>query len=236
MTDTTEEVTMDWNRFWTTADDADREGATASSSHAREVLAEFLAARGAPDSLADVGCGPGLVAFDVADRYPDADVVGYDTARSVIEENRERAREEGTGNIRFEQATLPAFDPSREFDVVFCYATLGYVVEAERAVEALYETVAPGGCLVVTYANRLSRGHYRSVAEGPKETLADTPGFDPDRYTKRFGPVIEGENLLSYECIHELLGTWPQSVFSVVDRPEIQWAWRHHPLVYVPKR
>jgi hypothetical protein len=32
-----------------------------------------------------------------------------------------------------------------------------------------------------------------------------------------------------------VLGTWPQSVWRRVDKPDVRWAWRHHPLVYVPK-
>lgn len=227
--------TIDWDAFWAEADGADREGARASTIHARETVRRLLDAWGGTTSFADVGCGPGDVAFAVADHHPDATVVGYDAAASVVEEARGRARDREIGNVRFERATLPAFDPDRTFETVFCYATLGYVAESERAVRALYDAVEPGGRLVCSYPNRLARGHYRSVVADPETALADVPGFDPDRFGERFRLVIEGENLLSYERIHGLLGRWPQSVFSVVERPDVRYAWRHHPLVYVPK-
>jgi len=235
MTETTYGDTIDWDRFWSEADEADRDGAAASAHHAREVLDDFVAVREIPDSFADVGCGPGLVAFDIAERYPETSVVGYDGAQSIVEENRERARGDGRENLSFERAVLPEFDPGQEFDIVFCYATLDYVREIERGLRSLYDAVAPGGYLVFNYPNRLARAHRRRVVESPAEYIADAPGFDPERYAERFGLTIEGENLLSYDRIHDVLGTWPQSVWSVVDRPDKRWAWRHFPLVYVPK-
>lgn len=235
MQDTTDHGTIDWNRFWNDADESERDGATASAHHARGGLADFVAETAVPESVADVGCGPGHVTFDLADRYPDATVVGYDAAAPIVEENRERARREGIGNVRFERTVLPTFDPGRTFDLVFCYATIGYIADPERAVENLYDAVAPGGYLVLSYPNRLARSHYREVADAPEKHLPEGSGFDPDRYADRFRLVIEGESLLSYERIHDVLGAWPRSVWSVVEKPDVQWAWRHHPLVFVPK-
>lgn len=227
--------TVDWDRFWADADADRRDSAVASTVHARETLLAFLDETGTPGAVADVGCGPGEVTFAVADRYPEATVVGYDRARSALRENRERAARDGVENVRFERTVLPEFDPGRSFDVVFCYATLSYVPEVERAVEALYDAVAPGGHLVCSYSNSLGRSHYQSVAADPAEHLPADSGFDPDRYADRFQHVIEGESLLSYRRMHDALGTWPQSVWSVVEKPDIRYAWRHHPLVYVPK-
>ncbi len=61
------------------------------------------------------------------------------------------------------------------------------------------------------------------------------PDFDPDSFEDRFELLIEGENLLSHERIHERLGTWPQSIWSVAGEDERYPAWRHNPMVYVPK-
>lgn len=233
MTDATD--TIDRDRFWREADDAERESATASAHHARQVLGEFLAETGAPDSFADVGCGTGNVTVDVAEPYPDATVVGYDAAESVLVENRRRVRDHGLSNLRFERVVLPEFDPDLSFAVVFCYATLGYVSDPERAVANLYDAVEPGGHLVCSYPNSLAQAHYREVAAATEEHLPTDSGFDSDRFADRFRLVVEGESLLSYRQIHDVLGTWPQSVWSVVEKPDVRFAWRHHPLVYVPK-
>lgn len=228
------ENTINWHQFWIEADDEDRTGATPSSHHLIDVLREFIGEKGVPGSFADVGCGPALVAFDVAKRHPETTVIGYDAAESILIENRQCAKEDDMKNLHFEQALLPAFDASQQFDLVLCYATLDYVAESERALWNLYDAVAPGGHLVVNYPNRFTRAHYCEVVNAP-ETFDESSGFDPERFGERFQLVLSGDSLLSYERIHEALGTWPQSVWSVVEKPDKRWAWRHYPLVYVPK-
>lgn len=227
--------TIDWHQFWSEADDEDWESATPSSHHLLEVLPEFVAETGVPDSFADVGCGPALVAFEVAERHPDTTVIGYDAAESILAENRQRAEQDGIENIRFERTALPAFNPDRQFDLVLCYATLDYVAESVRVLRNLYDAVAPGGSLVFNYPNRFARAHRRGVANSPEAYDDLDEDFDIERYAERFQLVLDGENLLSYERIHDALGTWPQSFWSVVERPDKRWAWRHFPLVYVPK-
>lgn len=173
---------IDWDEFWRDADADERDTAEASTSHARSVLAAFVEETGVPDALADVGCGTGVVTFHVAERFPGTTVVGYDAAESVIEENHEEARTSDLENVRFEHAVLPEFDPDRQFGVVFCYATLGYVAAIEQAVRALYGAVAPGGYLVFSYSNRLASAHYRRVIDSePREADFEGSGFDPDR-------------------------------------------------------
>jgi SAM-dependent methyltransferase len=235
MSGTQYDGTIDWDDFWSDADAEEREHQSPAAHHADDVVADFLAATGATGAFADVGCGPGNIAFQVADAYPDADVVGYDAAEPVLADNHERARERGAENVRFERAVLPGFDPDRQFDVVFSYFTLCYVADVETALQNLYDAVAPGGYLVFNYQNRLARGHWRWLAEDPEERIQEASAFDPETFERRFELLIEGENLLSYDRIHEVLGTWPQSVWRRVDKPDLRWAWRHHPLVYVPK-
>ncbi|WP_436927787.1 class I SAM-dependent methyltransferase [Halosimplex amylolyticum] len=232
MTDTD---TIDWHDFWATADEDDRADAGPSAHHATDVVVDFLEETGVPEAFADVGCGPGHVAFDVAERYPETDVVGYDAAEPVLADNRQRARDRGVENLRFDRTVLPEFDADRRFGVVFSYFTLCYVADVERALQTMYDAVAPGGYLVFNYQNRLARAHWQRMADNPDEFLGENSQFDADRFEDRFRLLLDGENLLSYERIHDALGTWPQSVWSVVERPDTRWAWRHHPLVYVPK-
>jgi trans-aconitate methyltransferase len=231
----TDTGTIDWNQYWAEADEEDRAGATPSDHHATDVVERFLEATGVPESFADVGCGTGRVAFDVARRHPETAVVGYDAAEPVLAENRERARKDGIENLEFEHTVLPEFDPDRESDVVFSYFTLCYVADVEQALQNLYDAVAPGGYLVCNYQNRMAQAYWQQMADDPGTHLGEDSSFDPDRFEDRFRLLLDGENLLSYDRIHDALGTWPQSVWSVVERPDVRWAWRHHPLVYVPK-
>lgn len=233
MTDCTHDDTIDWHRFWREADAEDRESATPSAHYVRDLLGDFFAEKGVPDSFASVGCGPGVVAFDVADRHPETDVVGYDAAAPILAENRERANREGVRNVRFEQAVLPDFDPGRQFDCVLCYGTLCYVAESERAVESLYEAVAPGGHLVLGYMNRLAAAHHRHTLRAADDGEGDEE--ERERRRERFELVRTEESTLSYRRIRDALGTWPRSFWEVTEKPEERWAWRHVPSVWVPK-
>ncbi|WP_435333107.1 class I SAM-dependent methyltransferase [Haloarchaeobius sp. TZWWS8] len=232
-TDRTHPDTIDWNRYWTDADDEARESATPSAHHMRELLADFVAAKSVPDTVADVGCGPGVVTFDLADRFPETTVVGYDAAEPILTENRTRAREEGIENVRFEQAVLPEFAPDTEFDLVVCYGTLCYVPESARALQALYDAVAPGGHLVLGYMNSLAAAHHRRLQAADPDELDHE--FDPDAHRERFGLVMREESTLSYRQIHDAVGTWPRSFWEVTEKPEQRWAWRHVPSVWIPK-
>lgn len=234
MTGTTYDATIDWDSYWTEADEDDREDASPSATYVVDPLLEFLEGRGDCDSLADVGCGTGTVAFATAERYPDATVVGSDAAKPVLAENRERTGDRGLPNLRFERTVLPEFDPDRQFDVVCCCFTLCYVPAAEDALRALYDAVEPGGDLVVTYHNRLGRQHMQAVAENPEEHLEESSPWEPDRVADRFRALLAGESLLSRERIHDALGAWPLELWSAVDA-EPYPAWQHIPLVYVPK-
>lgn len=229
--------TIDWDEYWDDADEGVREDTGPSADLVADPVFEFLEKRtdGDPASYADVGCGPGHLAFEAAERYPDATVVGYDAAEPVLAENRRRARER-TGEVpTFERAVLPEFDPGRQFEVVSCLFTLCYVADVERALAALYDAVAPGGHLVVHYHNRLAQAHYGSIAESPHEYLDENSAWDPETFVERFELVVEGESLLSYDRIHDVLGTWPRSVFSVADGADRYGAHRYEPLVFVPK-
>lgn len=228
------DATIDWDRYWGEADEQDRGDASPTTKLAADPLLAFLEKTGAPASYADVGCGPGGAVFAVAEAYPEATVVGYDAAEPVLTENRGRARERGS-DVDFERGVLPGFDPGRTFDVVSSLFTLCYVPEIERAIQSLYDAVASGGYLLIQYHNRLAQAHYRKIAASPDEYLDESSVWDPDQFADRFELTIEGENLLSYERIQEVLGTWPRSVFSVAENAEQYAAHRYEPLVYVPK-
>lgn len=233
--DPTHDDTIDWNAFWRSADESDRESATPSSHHVRDLLDALYAEKGVPESFASVGCGPGIVGFDVAERYPGTDVYGYDAAESIVAENRQRVADGGVENAHFEQGVLPDFDPGRQFECVLCYGTLSYVDDSERALQALYDAVAPGGHLVLGYTNAQYASHMRRVLEDPAGHGKDPEAFDAERFRERWRLVLEERSTLSYEAITEALGVWPRSFWEFADKPETPWAWWAVPLVWLPK-
>jgi len=227
--------TIDWNAFWQYADAEDREGATPSAAHVRDLLAQFFDEKGVPGSFASVGCGPGVVAFDVAHTHPETNVYGYDAAASIVAENRERATTDDVANATFEQAALPDFDPERQFETVLCYGTLCYVEDSAAALRALYDAVEPGGHLVLGYVNDGYRRHLQRVLDDPVAHGKDSDAFDRAEFKRRWQLVLDGESTLTYDAIHDAVGTWPRSFWEVADYPDERWAWEDVPIVWLPK-
>lgn len=226
-------ATIDWHDYWRQTDDDDRDSATPSAHHVRYLLDDLIDEKDVPDSFADVGCGPGIATFHVANSDSDTTVVGYDAAKSILAENRERACTEGVENISFEHAVLPEFDPGRQFELVLCYGTLSYVRDTTTALLSLYDAVAPGGYLVLGYINERGAAFKRRLVENPDRH--PDPEFDADAHAERFRLVIEGESTLSYRQIHDILGIWPRSFWEFTEKPEKRWAWNHVPTVWIPK-
>ncbi|RBI62988.1 class I SAM-dependent methyltransferase [halophilic archaeon] len=210
---------MDWERFY---EEADYDRCAYLGGEAMVDLAErFFERVGVPDDFASVGCGPAVCPFALADRYPDAEFVGLDLSPTVVADNRERAAERGLENLDFAVDSLPSLDVDRRFDVVYCVATLYFVVDAERAVAELYDRVREGGHLVLNYPNRYSRARFDREFEGRKR--------------EAFELVLEGENLLSYEAIRAATGGRPRSYWRLVDAEDREFADRARPCVVVEK-
>lgn len=69
------------------------------------------------DRILDLACGTGIVTFDLADRYPDAEVVGLDLSPEMLSIARDRNDRD---NVRFVEKPAEAMDDfGREtFDLV----------------------------------------------------------------------------------------------------------------------
>src|SRR5712692_1692768 len=84
---------------------------------AENSAAYLLAELSAGQDLLDVGCGPGTITCDLAERVSPGRTVGIDAAEGVLAEARATAAERGTA-IEFEQGdTYDLRFPDASFDV-----------------------------------------------------------------------------------------------------------------------
>jgi len=96
----------------------------------------------APTRVLDLGTGTGAVAARVADRFPDADVVGIDVAESMIDE----ARRNVGGRVRFQVADASRLPfPDATFELV----TLGNMIPFFNEVARV---TAPGGRAIFSFS------------------------------------------------------------------------------------
>lgn len=184
MTDAAHAGTIDWNAFWRDVSQSARDTARPGRFDRPDQFRRFFDSRGVPATFGSVGCGPADAEFELARRYPETEFHCYDTAESVVDENRERAIAEGLDGPTFGVATLPDPDIDRRFDLVYCYATLTYVRDVEQAIRNLSDFVCDGGYFVFDYPNRHTRATYRELL--PDEVP------DEGRFRERWRLVLDG--------------------------------------------
>jgi trans-aconitate 2-methyltransferase len=124
--------TWDPDRYLTYADERGRPFV--------ELLARVGATR--PTTVVDLGCGPGNLTALLAERWPDADVLGLDSSPEMVG----RAREVRAG-IRFKVADLRDWRPDERVDVLVSNATLQWVPGHLDLLPRLVDAVSPGGWL-----------------------------------------------------------------------------------------
>ncbi len=97
----------------------------------------------------DVACGPGGWALDLAQQYPDIEVVGVDIDVGMIEYANTMARASGLDNALFQvmDATKPLAFPDGSFDLVNARFLVGFLTQAQwpAVVEELLRVCRSGG-------------------------------------------------------------------------------------------
>ena len=118
-----------------------------------------------PRRVLDLGTGTGVVAIALAERYPEAGIVGIDLSPGMIDEARRQLPAELADRVGFEVGDASALTASDgDFDLVVLSNMIPFFDELARV-------VAPGGTLALSF----SRG-------------ADTPIYvAPDRLRRELG-------------------------------------------------
>jgi SAM-dependent methyltransferase len=99
-----------------------------------------------PRRVLDLGTGTGIVALALAERYPEADVVGIDLSPGMIEEARGKVPAELGSRVRFEVGDASALAcPDGEFDLVVLSNMIPFADELARI-------TAAGGTLVLSFS------------------------------------------------------------------------------------
>ena len=100
-----------------------------------------------PRRVLDLGTGTGVVALALAERYPEAEVVGIDLSPAMIEEARRKLPPELAGRVGFEVGDASALDcPDGDFDLVVLSNMIPFSDELARV-------TAPGGTLVLSFSS-----------------------------------------------------------------------------------
>ena len=99
-----------------------------------------------PSKVIDLGCGPGNSTAVLAERYPNATIVGMDSSPDMLNKARSVLP-----NLEFVQADLNTYEPPKDADLLFSNAVFHWVAKDARisTMQRLLRTVKPGGILAI---------------------------------------------------------------------------------------
>ncbi|MDQ0303245.1 trans-aconitate 2-methyltransferase [Ancylobacter polymorphus] len=119
-----------------------------------------------PRRVIDLGCGPGNSTELLAQRWPEAEVIGVDNSPAMLEQARARLP-----GARFELADLASWTPPEDTDLLFANAVFQWVPEHLDVLARLLDKLPPGGVLAVQMPDNVSEPSHllmeEAAAAGP---------------------------------------------------------------------
>ena len=118
--------------------------------------------------LLDIGCGPGTLTCDLADRVGPGTVIGLDRSPEVVAAAEVEAADRGTANVTFDTGDVYALPFADDhFDVVHAHQVLQHLTDPVAALRELRRVVRPDGVVAVRDSD------YAAMTWAPDEPRLD---------------------------------------------------------------
>jgi len=99
--------------------------------------------------VADIGCGHGISTVVMAKAFPNSEFIGYDYHPASIDTARQRAKDAGVDNVRFEVADATGYG-EKDFDLIAFFDCLHDMADPVGAARHACHALKPDGhCLLV---------------------------------------------------------------------------------------
>jgi trans-aconitate 2-methyltransferase len=177
-----------------------------------------------PARIADLGCGPGNVTALLADRWPTADITGFDNSDEMLRDARRTAgRTPGGGRLDFRHADIAQWTPDEPYDLIASNAALQWVPGHADRFGAWVAGLYPGG----TFAFQVP-GNFTAPSHTLLGELCDSPRWR-DRLAgrgTRFAPVLEpAEYLARLAALGCEVDAWETTYVQLLSGPDPVLDW-----------
>jgi trans-aconitate 2-methyltransferase len=171
----------------------------------------------APERVVDLGCGPGNSTALLALRWPQADVLGIDSAAAMLA----KAREGGIA-ARWLEADIASWTPDAPVDLLFSNAALQWLPDHQTLLPRLLSHLRPGGVLAIQMPRNFQAASHVTL----RELAAEKP------WAARLAGVLRAEPVASPASYHDLLAPltasleiWQTEYLQVLEGedPVLRW-------------
>jgi trans-aconitate 2-methyltransferase len=177
----------------------------------------------APETVVDLGCGPGGLTAGLPERWPGARVLGVDSSAEMIAEAAPRAAARPDGRLRFEQADLRAWQPGAPVDVLIANAALQWVPEHVDLLERFAGWLGPGGWLAFQVPGNFRAPSHALLAELRQSSRwRDAVGEGADRHLSVLDPAGYAERLIGLG-LH--VDAWETTYLHLLGGPDPVLEW-----------
>jgi trans-aconitate 2-methyltransferase len=117
------------------------------SSHRGRPFAELTSRVGAsaPETVVDLGCGPGPLTLSLVSRWPNARIIGVDSSAEMLDQARRNDRQKRVEWVRAEAESWDPVQVGGPVDVIISNALLQWVPSHRQLVPGWIRALAPGG-------------------------------------------------------------------------------------------
>jgi trans-aconitate 2-methyltransferase len=172
----------------------------------------------APRQIVDLGCGTGTVTALLRARWPEAQIVGVDNSKSMLE----RART-ALPDVAWEFADLAKGAPATPPALLVSNAALQWLDDHATLFPRLLSHLRPGGVLAIQMpAQHAAPSHQigYALAESPRwrdrlrELVRRRPILDPREYYSLLRPRVSSLDMWFIEYVQALTGDNPVAEFT----------------------
>lgn len=170
--------------------------------------------------VADLGCGPGQLTATLAQRFPEAEIVGVDASPEMVNAARAGTK---AGAVRFELGDATTWQPEAPLDVLVSNAALHWIEDHVERLGQWLGLIRPGGVFAFQVPANFAAPSHRSFAEqiaSPQwrdridPRVADRP--------RSFEPVAYLEALLAFGASVEV---WETTYYHLLQGPDPVLTW-----------
>jgi trans-aconitate 2-methyltransferase len=175
--------------------------------------------RTSPRTVVDLGCGPGNLTATLAQRWPEATVLGVDNDTSMLT----AATAHRSDRVTFEVGDIAIWEPTAPVDVIVTNAALQWIPSHLTILPRLIESLRPGGALALQVPGNFEDAHHLAIRE-----VMSRPQWRTTLSEVRERSAVSYPALV-YQSVLARLGcevdTWETTYVHVLhgDNPVLEW-------------